>query len=181
MFLSVNSYFNNLVIKQNEVDRFKESLNELCMGYSSLLFNSIDIIKDLHELNKVKNILFKWLKDQQKEMKAKDKDLNELRRNLNSLTYSNELLINELCEQKENLNSITTENELLKKEIPSPNKLNVLNYKYNELGEEFTYYRSLVNSELDNLKYDLSKVLSERDNLKDELIKLREFIIQFNV
>jgi chromosome segregation ATPase len=151
------------------------------MGYSSLLYNSIDIVKDLHELNKVKNLLFNWLKDQQKEMKAKDKDLNELKRNLNSLTYTNELLYTELGEHKESLKMLTQQYETLRKEFPSSNKINAINNKYNELGEEFTYYRSLVNDEIDNLKYDLKKVLAERDSLKNELIELKEFIIQFNV
>jgi hypothetical protein len=160
------------------VEPFKYALDDLCKSYSSLLFHSIDIIKDLNELNRVKNILFKWLKEGQREIRAKEKVLIENKKNVNSLTYVNELLYNEINENKQRLVSITKEYELLKKDFLGMNKYEQIKQQKEEVEEEFNLYRILVSKELCDLRFDLSKIISERDIFRGELIKLKELLIE---
>jgi hypothetical protein len=180
MYLTVSICI-TLVIKQNEVDSFKESLSELCEGYSALLFHSIDIIKELNELNTVKNILFKWLKEQQTELRSKDKIINDFRKNVNSLTYVNDLLYNEISEYKSSLEKVNSEYEALRKQFLGNNRYEMLSNQFTELSDEFGYYRQLVSKEVSDLKYDLNKVISERDLFRAELIKLKELFYKFNL
>jgi hypothetical protein len=61
-------------------------MDELCYEYGEFVYHSIDMIKEIHEILSVKNSLFDWLKDQQKEMKLLETEINNLKYTLKSKT-----------------------------------------------------------------------------------------------
>jgi hypothetical protein len=84
--------FVNLVLEGNDSDKFNSIMDELCYEYGELVYHSIEIIREFYEILSVKNNLFDWLKDLQKEMKIHENEINNLKITLKSKTivqYSN--------------------------------------------------------------------------------------------
>ena len=59
-------------------------MDELCHEFGELVYHSKDIIKEFYELLSVKNNLFDCVKDQQKELKQLEIQINNLTNEIKS-------------------------------------------------------------------------------------------------
>ena len=69
----------------NNTDQFKKILEELCIIFSELVFNSNDILREFFEISTTKNNQSNTIKELRKEIKIMENNVVTVKSNLHSM------------------------------------------------------------------------------------------------
>ena len=192
----IKMFLNKFLKYEFPVEKLTAFIRELCNGYADLLFSSNIILKEVKELEFVKNALNERYKyfyqlclDYEKKMK-----------NLNGVTYIeskfnqknkessfsksniNENIIEKNNESKKGNDDVDS----LKKEIENnkmliniaQQKADYYKEKYSSCKNEFDDFKNIFLNENRNLKFKLESSLKEKDELNKKIIEFNKFYQQ---
>ena len=192
----IKMFLNKFLKYEFPVEKLTAFIRELCNGYADLLFSSNIILKEVKELEFVKNALnerYKYFNqlctDYEKKMKNMsgvayiESKFNQKNKE-SSFSKSN---INENFIEKDNESKkVDDDIDNLKKEIEN-NKMHIniaqqkadyYKEKYSSCKNEFDDFKSIFLNENRNLKFKLESSLKEKDELNKKIIEFNKFYQQ---
>ena len=187
----IKMFLNKFLKYEFPVEKLTAFIRELCNGYSDLLFSSNIILKEVKELEFVKNALnerYKYYSELCFDYEKKMKNNNgvayiESKFNKKNNNMNNDIM-NENNIQKNN--EIKNENDdidILKKEIEnnkmlihiSQQKADYYKEKYSSCKNDFDEFKNIFLNENRNLKFKLDSSLKEKEELNKKISEFNKF------
>ena len=192
----IKMFLNKFLKYEFPVEKLTAFIRELCNGYADLLFSSNIILKEVKELEFVKNALnerYKYFNQLCLDYEKKMKNMNGVayieskfnqKNKESSFSKSN---INENFIEKNNESKKGDDDiDSLKKEIEN-NKMHIniaqqkadyYKEKYSSCKNEFDDFKNIFLNENRNLKFKLESSLKEKDELNKKIIEFNKFYQQ---
>ena len=192
----IKMFLNKFLKYEFPVEKLTAFIRELCNGYADLLFSSNIILKEVKELEFVKNALnerYKYFNQLCLDYEKKMKNMNGVayieskfnqKNKESSFSKSN---INENFIEKNNESKKGDDDiDSLKKEIENnkmyiniaQQKADYYKEKYSSCKNEFDDFKNIFLNENRNLKFKLESSLKEKDELNKKIIEFNKFYQQ---
>ena len=192
----IKMFLNKFLKYEFPVEKLTAFIRELCNGYADLLFSSNIILKEVKELEFVKNALnerYKYFNQLCLDYEKKMKNMNGVayieskfnqKNKESSFSKSN---INENFIEKNNESKKGDDDiDSLKKEIENnkmyiniaQQKADYYKEKYSSCKNEFDDFKNIFLNENRNLKFKLESSLKEKDELNKKIIDFNKFYQQ---
>ena len=187
----IKMFLNKFLKYEFPVEKLTAFIRELCNGYADLLFSSNIILKEVKELEFVKNALNERYKyyselcfDYEKKMKNNngvayiESKFNKKNNNMNNdiMNENNIQKNNEIKNENDDIDRLKKEIENNKMLIHiSQQKADYYKEKYSSCKNDFDEFKNIFLNENRNLKFKLDSSLKEKEELNKKISEFNKF------